>query len=334
MPDGRKDSSMLSNSEPFVRTVLGDISPEELGHTQCHEHIYLEKGASFACDPALCIDDFAKSLLELRDYALAGGGTIVDAQPGGCGRNASALAKLSRASGVHIVAVTGFHRRQFFDWDSGLDDANEERLAERFYKELTDGMTDHGVRTPCRAGVVKTALEPGGLQDARYGGLFAAAARAAAGAGAPVMVHTQPDTDLFELIRFFEPFGVPPQRLLLCHLDRTHIDAGYHRELLQAGCRLCYDSINRPKYLSQEQEISLIRAAAKAGYAHQIVLSLDTTNRRLRAYGSKEMGLDYILTAFLPLLRRAGICEEDLELMCRKNAQSILQIHIKSGANK
>jgi len=322
---------MSSSSEPFVRTVLADVPPERLGHTQCHEHIFLEKGASFRCNPALCMDDREKSLTELRDYARAGGGAIVDAQPGGCGRNAAALAGLSRQSGVQIVAVTGFHKKCFFDPDSGLDIPDEARLAERFCRELTAGMTDHGVRTPWRAGAVKMALEPDGLRDALYGRLFSAAACAAESTGAPVMVHTEPDADVFALLRFLEPLGIPPQRLLVCHLDRTHIDAGYHRELLQAGCRLCYDSICRPRYLSQEQEIALIRAAIGAGFAHQIVLSLDTTNRRLRAYGSPDMGLDYILLTFLPLLRQAGIGGDDLELLCRKNAQSILQIHAKAG---
>ena len=322
---------MSSSSERTVRTVLGDVKPEQLGHTQCHEHIYLEKGPSFACNPALCMDDYEKSRKELCDYALAGGGTIVDAQPGGCGRNAAVLARLSEASGVRIVAVTGFHKKCFFDRDSGLDIQSETALTERFCTEVKTGMTDHGIPTAFRAGVIKMALEPGGLQDPVYGRLFTAAAAAASQTGAPVMVHTERNTDLFELLRFLEPFGVKPQRLLLCHLDRTHGDEGYHRALLQAGCRLCYDSIHRLKYLSTEQEIALIRAAVDAGYAGRIVLSLDTTNQRLRAYSGTDMGLDYILLVFLPLLRQAGIREEELADMCRRNAQSILQIHADTG---
>ena len=132
---------MSSSSERTVRTVLGDVKPEQLGHTQCHEHIYLEKGPSFACNPALCMDDYEKSRKELCDYALAGGGTIVDAQPGGCGRNAAVLARLSEASGVRIVAVTGFHKKCFFDRDSGLDIQSETALTERFCTEVKTGMS-------------------------------------------------------------------------------------------------------------------------------------------------------------------------------------------------
>ena len=65
----------------FVRTVTGDVAPDTLGHCQCHEHIFLEMDRSYEVSPVLYMDDYDKSLAELREYRAAGGGTIVDAQP-------------------------------------------------------------------------------------------------------------------------------------------------------------------------------------------------------------------------------------------------------------
>ena len=45
---------------PCVQTVTGPVSA--LGHAQCHEHIYLRKGPSYACNHALCMDDYDRSL--------------------------------------------------------------------------------------------------------------------------------------------------------------------------------------------------------------------------------------------------------------------------------
>ena len=69
-----------------------------------------------------------------------------------------------------------------------------------------------------------------------------------------------------------------------------------------------------------------MKEVCEAGYAGQIVLSLDTTNQRLRAYNAPDMGLDYILTDFIPMLRTAGFTESQISAMCESNAVEILQL--------
>ena len=51
-----------------IITVTGAVAPKELAFCQCHEHIALSKGTSFAVNPALCIDQMTKSLEELERY--------------------------------------------------------------------------------------------------------------------------------------------------------------------------------------------------------------------------------------------------------------------------
>jgi len=128
-----------------------------------------------------------------------------------------------------------------------------------------------------------------------------------------------------EVISYFADRGLKPSRLILCHLDRVNHDAGLHREVLSTGAYLCYDSINRLKYLSHEEEAGLIVSRLEAGYGKQLLLGLDTTRARLRAYGA-DMGLDYIHREFLPRLLALGVTDNDIKLMMSENAAKALQI--------
>ena len=314
---------MLSNSDATARTVLGDVPVADLGHTQCHEHIWLRKGPSYRLHKALLMDDFDRSLRELLEYGQAGGRTIVDAQPGAFGRDADKLAALSENSGVSIIAVTGFHKLAFLETPAFVRHSESE-LAALFIREITEGMDDpDGRRSAARAGMLKCAYDTGAFDDPTYQKLFAAVAQAAAETGVPVMVHTEKGNDILGLIRYFAQRGVETGRLLICHLDRTAPDAAYIKQVLQTGCTLCMDSIHRLKYVSDAQETRLITELCGAGYVRQLVLSLDTTNERLRAYGAADMGLDYILTVYRGMLLKAGLTREQLADLCERNAQTL-----------
>ena len=321
----------MSRRLSYVQTVTGPSY--ELGHVQCHEHIYLRKGPSYECNAALCIDDYFKSLNELWDYRTAGGNTIVDAQPGFFGRDADILKRLSSESDVKIIGVTGFHKLQFMEAESPLLKMSQEELTDFFVFEIQTGMMEPEMMEPgdarrstAKAGIVKLAYEKEGWKSPEYETLFEAAADAAAITGAPVMVHTEKGNDLIGLLEFLSEHQVPASRVLICHLDRTNMNNAYHKDLLKKGCFLCYDSVHRHKYVSDEQEFALLKEVCQAGYTEQIVLSLDTTNQRLRAYNATDMGLDYILTDFIPMLRNAGFSESEIQAMCRHNAREILSI--------
>ena len=308
----------------MIRTIQKDISSDEIGHAQCHEHIWLDRGASYAINPALCMDDHDRSLKELKDYRQAGGGLIVDAQPTGCGRSLSELAGLSRESGIHIVAVAGFHKKEFFD-NLLLLAWPEEKLADLYIREVTDGGGDSGQASSLyRAGMLKAAADGGWQSDPVYRKLFEAVAHAAVQTGAPVMIHTEKGNDIPGLIRWFQDRGIAPGRLLICHLDRTHYGPAFHKEVLSMGCFLCYDSIHRYKYVSEQEELDLLLFMKQEGLLGQIVLSLDTTNQRLRSYYAEDMGLDYIRTTFIPQLKAHGFTDGEIRQMCSTNAGKLL----------
>ena len=89
-----------------VRTVLGDIAPALLGRVDYHEHL-------FQVSPLLPGDELDDEKASGEEAALlqaSGFEAMVDATPFGVGRDASALARISASTGLHIVATTGRHR--------------------------------------------------------------------------------------------------------------------------------------------------------------------------------------------------------------------------------
>ena len=311
----------------MIRTVLGDIPGDALGHAQCHEHLFTAPTPAALTAPALLLDDADKTLLELFAYRAAGGSAVVDAQPFLAGRMPNSLADVSLRTGVHVVAVTGFHKRMFYRDDCPLLSMDAEQLSALYRKEITDGMlagpalTD---RVPYRAGLVKIAFDaslPGGVNAV----WLSAAIDAAKRTNAPILVHTEPGCDVFSLLDRALLAGIPAQKLIFCHMDRTCRDPETHLAVLETGAYLNYDSIRRYKYVSMEEELALIRAMLDAGFSEQLLLSLDTTAERMASYGG-EIGLDYILHFFGATLSAAGVSAEQIRKMTVTNPARALQI--------
>ena len=148
-----------------ITTVLGPLGAEKLGYCQMHEHIFVRETPAAEINPALRADDESRSVQDLNAYRAAGGASLLDAQPLGAGRSLSALARLSRASGVNIIAVTGYHMPMFYPGDHWIFTDSVETLSERFLKELTEGVEcEEGRVYP---GAVKAAIGKDGSSIGR-----------------------------------------------------------------------------------------------------------------------------------------------------------------------
>ncbi len=317
-------------SKPYIQTVLDAIPAEELGYCQCHEHLFISKGKSYEINSALWMDDLFATTQELALYKNAGGCSLVDAQPFGCGRLAGYLEKASCYSGVNVIASTGFHKLVFYDENHWIHKLDEEALSQLFISELTDGMftnEDRGFpthRIRAKAGIIKTAVDSFGIKG-EYTKLLSAAANASRITGFPLMCHIEKDADVFKVIEFFSQWGVNPEKLILCHLDRAKYDLACHKEIAGMGVYLEYDTIARFKYHSNEMEIRLIQQMLESGFEDRVLLGLDTTRERLKSYGG-SIGLSYIRESFIPIMLEAGISQDAIYKMTVKNPQKALSI--------
>lgn len=295
-----------------VQTVSGPIAPDALGHSQIHEHIFVHRTPMAEKNPALRLDDPARSLKELRAYRAAGGGFLADAQPVAAGRDAERLGALSRESGVAVAASTGYHLLGFYPADCWVHSLDEEGLYDLYCGELLEGMLpwrpepDRRPAQPTafRAGLVKAAIPAEGTEG-RYAVLLRAAARAAVRCGVPLMLHTERGENTLPALELCFRAGLPPERLIVCHVDRQAADFGPHDAIAATGVYLDYDTIGRFKYHSDEEEVALLRHMCERGYAQRLLLSLDTTAQRMAAYGG-GISLCYLLERFPPRLEAVG----------------------------
>ena len=313
----------------MITTVLGDIEDAALGFCQSHEHLSIDPGCPSPVPADQCIDDPEKSRLELEAYRYAGGGAVVDAQGLGCGRDAAALARISRESSVHIVATTGFHKMQFYPEGHWIYSAGADQITRLYLAELGEGMflDGDGAKIPvrhieARAGLIKSALDAGEFTS-QYQKLFTAALEAAKISGAALMVHIEKGSDPEALAVFLEKQGLDPHRIVFCHLDRAVANTAVHRAICARSISLEFDTIGRPKYHDDRTEIGIILPLLEAGYENRLLMSLDTTRARLKSYGGTP-GLTYILEQFIPLMRGSGITEEQIDLFFRKNPARLL----------
>jgi 5-phospho-D-xylono-1,4-lactonase len=300
---------------PFIRTVLGDIAPEEFGVCYAHEHIIIEACYVTEKAPDFQIDAVENAVAELKEFCAAGGRALVDSMPCDCGRSVQKLAQVSQTSGAHIVCPTGLHLQKYYPpnhWGTRLD---EDELAALFVADIEDGIdaNDYGgpllQRTSHRAGVIKIAGGRDRLSPHERK-LFLAGAQAHLKTGCPILTHTEEGTAAVEQVEILRDAGADLSHVVLSHTDRLP-DLIYHRELLQSGVNLEYDSAFRWKG-EKNPTLDLLQQLAPE-FPHQLMLGMDAARRSYwKSYGGAP-GLAFLLTTFLPQLRAAGLSEKLIE---------------------
>ncbi len=294
----------------FVRTVLGDIDPRDLGITYAHEHLIIDGGRPVEMSPDFLLADVDRMAAELGDAAAAGLRTAIDAMPADCGRNPAKLADLALRTGVQIVAATGLHHAKFYGPSHWSRLASGEELANLFVADVEDGIDQNDYsgpvvhRTGARAGIIKI----GGAADgpsARDRPIFRAAAAAHVRVGVPVHTHCEGGTGALEQIQFLLDAGVPAARLSLSHVDKV-VDRGYHRALFATGAFAVYDQAFRWGE-GDNGTLRLLEWAGADGHLGQVMLGMDAARQGYyRAFGGAP-GLAFLLREFSAAMDSRGL---------------------------
>jgi predicted metal-dependent phosphotriesterase family hydrolase len=262
---------------PIV-TVLGQKSYNQLGITDAHNHVWIEPvpGASVE-SPVL--NQYDPILEELVEYLQQGGSSLLDCQPGGCGRDANKLVKLSRTSGVNIIACTGFHRRKYYASGFWLWEVEAQNVSDFLCSELRDGLIETiGLPTACRAGFIKIALEATWAECPQAA--LEGTASAARDTRALVEIHTERGALAEIAYQYFEDRGVLPHQLVFCHMDKRP-DFNLHQAIAKLGVLLEYDTFYRPMYEPDSKLWPLLDQMISAGYSGSIALATDMAKAAL-----------------------------------------------------
>jgi phosphotriesterase-related protein len=291
-------------AEGRVITVTGPRDAATLGVVDAHDHLLLDSPAM----PGQGFTDPARSIEEVLEGRASGIGTIVEMTPIGLGRDPAGLRAISAATGVPVIAATGYHRDAHYPAGHWVHEASVETLADRILADLRAGMHPRDWIDPglpldeARAGAIKGGASYHRITRSERRRLEAIAGASAA-TGAAVLVHTEIGTAGHDIVDLLEAAGARPDRIALAHLDRNP-DPELHAEVAARGVTLEYDTVGRTKYHPDSVVLDLIEAVAAAGHLDRIVLGLDLGARDyLRAYDGGP-GLRYLMTAFAPRLRR------------------------------
>jgi phosphotriesterase-related protein len=313
---------MSSRATPGqVQTVLGPVAPGDLGFTLPHEHTkcslwWIEN----RWDYWELIGDEPRINEELAAYKALGGGTLVDVTPIGIGRDLTWLARLSQATGLHIVAGAGWYRQAYYPAEARIDRRSIDDLADEIVQEFVDG--------PVRPGIIGEIGTDKPWVTAQEERVFRAAARAALRTGASVTTHAvQSDVGLAQLT-ILEDEGLDPARIVIGHCD-SHPRIEHWREIVRRGAHVEADflgmSFTPLERAGEPKVVELISTLLNEGFEKQILLSQDVCHdSQLASYGGN--GYTYLQKSFLPRLVAAGVNAATIKTITVENPARLLTL--------
>ena len=256
----------------LVNTVLGPLSHLVFGITDAHNHVWIDP-IDGAAKGSPVLNDQEMITRELGEYIKAGGKTILDCQPGGCGRDANMLMDLSITSGVNIIACTGFHRRKYYPQNNSCWEWSEQKWTDYLISELEEGVVESKQnQKTIKAGFIKIAMESEWEETPQSA--LSGAVNAARETGAAVEIHTEKGILAENIVEHFLDKGVNSSQIVLCHMDKR-MDIGLHTELAKAGVLLEYDTFFRTKYSPEENVWRLIDTMVNSGLSYRLALATD-----------------------------------------------------------
>ena len=313
---------MSSRATPGqVQTVLGAVAPGELGFTLPHEHTkcslwWIEN----RWDYWELIGDEPRMNEELAAYKALGGGALVDVTPIGIGRDLARLARLSQATGLHIVAGAGWYRQAYYPAEARIDRRSIDNLADEIVQEFVEG--------PVRPGIIGEIGTDKPWVTAQEERVFRAAARAALRTGASVTTHAvQSDVGLAQLT-ILEDEGLDPARIVIGHCD-SHPRIEHWREIVRRGAHVEADflgmSFTPLERAGEPKVVELISTLLNEGFEKQVLLSQDVCHdSQLASYGGN--GYTYLQKSFLPRLVEAGVNAATIKTITVENPARLLTL--------
>ena len=326
-------SGMTANSR-IANTVLGPVTASDLGVVSVHEALLsVLPGAQYGFDLTIDRAEIFETLAaKLADFKQHGGGTIVDSTGMFHGRDLTLYEALSRATGVHIVASTGLGPEEMLGGYFLTPQTNPptpwpaEKFADLFTREATTGMAVPRLERRAAAGLVVTATSQAG-STATERSLLRGAARTALDAGVAVSIRYGRDavTDLEVVLAE----GLPANRVVVGELDRR--DAmmdGAAQEVARRGAYVALDHVGAEDddaYVTDWERAALAATLTGQGHRDRILLSANAIGAA-RGLPGRDLPYSYLLTAFVPLLRSAGLSDADVRQMLVDNPADLLAL--------
>jgi phosphotriesterase-related protein len=316
-----------------IRTVLKDLPPEALGAgaTLFHEHlslapdfmprwIALARGGRAAAPPAASpaqpyfMQDAELMSAELSAAARDGVSCIVDQGHPDMGRDLEFLKRISRQSGLPIVAACGYYTQPFYPPEIAA--WNEDRIAAELIRQA---------KTQPIGMIGEIGTWDAMTADERK--VFRAVAKAHRATNLAIVTHTNFGKGALEQLDVLESAGVKPARVAIGHVGGLNDDDGTPKAIARRGAFVGFD---RQGGAGDTKQVKMVMAMLEAGYAANLLFSSDFSSGGTQLKRNGGPGYAKTLTVFAPKLREAGVDEKTLHGILVDNPRRLLAFVPKS----
>jgi phosphotriesterase-related protein len=335
---------------PKLNTVLGPIDAREIGNTMSHVHLtidllcwhqepdsgvlrgmaearvglnnlgWVRRNAMLSRDNLLQ-DDLGLAVRETAEYQSAGGRTIINCDLPGIGRDPIALQKIARATGLNVVASTGWYIQRSHPPE--LASKSVEELTDVMVKELTVGIGRTGIKAG-NIGEIAMSGRPTEAFQPNEEKVLRAAARAQRATGVSLTVHPNFPSDHWDVyIDLLEKEGADLAKCYMSHLG-LYPDPAVSKRILKRGVGfVSFDQLGHEElfgnpvypglgYSTDKEEVRCVVDLLNAGYADRVLLSAEVAMKTCyKAYGG--WGYSHVHENIIPWLKSLGASTEQIE---------------------
>jgi phosphotriesterase-related protein len=299
-----------------VNTVRGPIRGDALGLTLPHEHLFIDLFRITRVRDGL-LNDETLAVQEAARFKAAGGSTLVEVTNHGLKRNPAALRRVAEATGLHVVMGSGWYREPYYDHDY-IARRTTQDLAADFLQEIEKGEPETGIRP----GIIGEIGADWSWVSPAEERVHRAAARAHRRTGLAITLHALESPVGLQQLAILDEEGADLRRVIVGHSD-TWPDPDYHEAIARQGAYVQFDTIRGLFPYEVERHLRLVKEFLRRGFLRQLLLSHDNCFKsHLVGYGGH--GYAYISTRFVPLLREAGLSDEQVRLLLVENPRRAL----------
>ncbi len=310
------------SAESNIMTVRGVLDPSAAGVFLPHEHVisrFGEPPEEVGTYPqAQTVDEVSAYMTYLKNL---GCNTVADCTAQYFGRNVDILRAIAERSGMHIITNTGIYGaasdRYVPEYAAGEKAGT---LAARWIEEFENGINGSDVRP----GFVKTAVDGGPLSeiDAK---LVRAAAITHAETGLPLAIHTSDNLPAVKAqLAILKEEGVAPGAWMWVHAHNVQEES----DLLYAaerGAWISLDGLRTPNFYENRtsngatlyRHLEMLLYLKDRGFLNQILLSHDGSS--FPPPGKDKRSFDVLFTAFIPMMRAAGLQQDEINQIIGAN---------------
>lgn len=288
------------------------------GFTYAHEHLHIDlSGAKNNIDCRL--DQFDLLVDEMKQLYAHGVRNIVEVTNRYMGRNPQFLLDICQASGMNVLASTGYYQQKFYP--EHIASLSIDEIAKELIDEIEIGIDG----TALKAGLIAeigSSFEKITQDEIK---VFTAAVVAHQHTKRPISTHTTLSTMGLEQFTMLRKLGVEPENMVIGHCDlKDNLEVIL--PITEAGGYVQFDTIGKNDYFPDEKRISMLQVLQARGLLSRVMLSMDITRRsHLKANGG--IGFSYLITDFLPQLLQAGFSQAEIDLMLRDNPNRFFNVN-------